>query len=137
MPKELIAGTYIRRYEEMPEGTEIKVFVLAGYKPKALMMVERTIYEIHRLSLQGWRRNGQIAVEMDGWRQHEADWFKAMRGVRLEVSDPGLPGPHNEQAHYIVSESAFDRKIMASVGGRGSKTEIQMYEGTLDISETW
>ena len=99
LPEELIAGTFLRRYEEVPEGTEIKVLVLAGYKPKALMMVERKIYRIHRLSVKGWRRKEQIAIEMDGWRQHEADWFNAMRGVQLEVSDPGLPGPHNEKAH--------------------------------------
>ena len=136
-PKELIAGTFLRRYEEVPEGTEIKVMVLAGYKPNALMMVERKIYEIHRLLVNGWRRRGQIAIEMDGWRQHEAEWFNAMRGVRLEVSDPGLPGPHNEKAHYIVSESSFHRKIVSSVDERGSKTEVQMCEGTVDITETW
>ena len=95
LPEELIAGTFLRRYEEVPEGTEIKVLVLAGYKPKALMMVERKIYRIHRLSVKGWRRKEQIAIEMDGWRQHEADWFNAMRGVQLEVSDPGLPGQGN------------------------------------------
>ena len=137
LPKEMIASTYSRRYEDVPHGTEIKVLVLAGYKPKALMMVERKIYEIHRLSVQGWRRRGQIAVEMESWRQHEADWFNAMRGVRLEVSDPGLPGPHNEKSSYIVSESSFHRKIVKLVDDNGSKTEIQMYEGTLDITETW
>ena len=137
LPKETIASTYPRRYEDVPHGTEIKVLVLAGYKPKALIMVERKIYEIHRLSVQGWRRSGQIAVELDGWRHHEADWFNAMRGVRLEISDPGLPGPHNEKSDYIVSESSFDRKIVKLVGENDSKTEVQIYEGTLDITETW
>ena len=137
LPKELIASTFPRRYEEVPEGTEIKVSVLTGYKPKALMMIEQKIYEIHRISVQGWRRSGQIAVEMDGWRQHEAEWFKAMRGVGVEVSDPGLPGPHNQKAHYIVSKSSFHRKVVRSVGESGSENEIQMYEGTLDIIEKW
>lgn len=135
LPKELIASTFHRRYEDVPEGTEIRILVLAGYKPNALMMVERKIYEIHRLSVRGWRRSGQIAVEMDGWRQHEADWFNAMRGVPLEVSD-GLPDPHNEKSHYIVSESFFKRKIVESVDARGSKTKLQMCEGTLNITET-
>ena len=31
LPKHLIAGTYHRRYEEVPEGSEIKILVLAGY----------------------------------------------------------------------------------------------------------
>ena len=39
-PKDLIAGTYQRRFGEVPQDTEIKVHVLAGYKP-SLMMVER------------------------------------------------------------------------------------------------
>ena len=137
LPKELIAGTARRRYEEMPEGTEIKILVLAGYKPKALMMIERKIYEIHRLSVQGWRRRGHIAVEMDGWRQHEADWFHAMGGAPLEVLDPGWAASHNEKACYVVSKSSFGRKIVTLARQQGGRTEVRIYEGTLDIIETW
>ena len=136
-PKELIASTFTRRYDEVPEGTEIKVYVLAGYKPKALIMVERKIYEIHRLSVQGWRRSGQISVEMDDWRRYEADWFNAMRDIQLEVSDPGTPGPHNEKAQYVVSASNFHKKIVKYVDELGTNTEIHLWEGTLDITETW
>ena len=137
LPKELIAGTYRRRFDEVPDGTEIRVHVLAGYKPKALMLVERKIYEIHRMPVRGWRRIGQIAVEMEGWREHEGAWFTVMRGVKLENSDPGLPGPHNEKSEYIVSETSFHRKIVKSVAQGGKHSELKLYEGTLDISETW
>ena len=136
-PKELIAGTYGRQYKEVPHGSEIKPQVLAGYKPKALMLVERKIYEIHRLSIQGWRRSGLIEVEMEGWRHHEAEWFNAMQGVRVEISDPGLPGPHNEKSDYMGSKSSFGRKIVKVVDENDSKTEIHLYQGTLDIAETW
>ena len=136
-PKNLIAGTYLRRYEEVPQGSEIKLHVLAGYKPKPLMLVERKIYEIHRLSFRGWRRSGQITVEVEGWRHHEADWFNAMRGVTLQVSDPALPGTHNEDSDYIVSESSFIRKIVTKLDNKGSQTETRLYEGTLKITETW
>ena len=135
--QEVIASTYLRRYGEVPHGTEIKVLVLVGYKPKDLMLVERKIYEIHRLLVHGWRRSGQIALEMDGWRQHEADWFKAMRGCRLEIPDTSLPGAQSQKSDYIISETAFHRKMVILVGENGSKTELQMYEGTLDITETW
>ena len=111
--------------------------VLAGYKPKALILVERKIYEIHRMAVRGWRRIGQIAVEMEGWREHEGDWFKAMRGAGLEISDQGLPGPLNEKSNYIVSETSFHRKIVKSVTQDGNHSEMKLYEGTLDISETW
>ena len=137
LPKKMIAGTYLRRYGEVPQGTQISIYVLAGYKPKPLMMVERKIYEVHRLSVHGWRRNGQIVVEMEGWRQHEADWFTAMRGVKLEVSDPGHPGPHNEKSEYVVSKSSFNRKIVKLVDEKGSESEVQLYEGTLDVTENW
>ena len=137
LPTELIAGTYRRRFEEVPDGTEIRVHVMAGYKPKALMMVERKIYEIHRMSVRGWRRSGQLAVEMDGWRKHEADWFTAMRGARLEVSDPGPPGSHNEKSEYIIAKTSFRRKILKSVTQDGKHSELELYEGTLDISEFW
>ena len=137
LPKELIAGTYRRRFDEAPDGTEIRVHVLAGYKPKALMLVERKIYEIHRMPVRGWRRIGQIAAEMEGWREHEGAWFTAMRGVKLEISDPGLPGPHNEKSEHIVSETSFHRKIVKSVAQGGKHSELKLYEGTLDIAETW
>ena len=136
-PKDRIAGTYARQYREVPQDTEIKVLVLAGYKPKPLMLVERKIYQIQRLSVRGWRRSGQIAIEVEGWRNHEADWFNAMRGVRGSISDPGLPGPHNEESDYIISESSFGRKIVKLVDENGSNTEVQLFEGTLDITETW
>ena len=136
-PKELIASTYARRYGEVPEGTELKIHVLAGYKPKPLMLVERKIYQIQRLSVRGWRRLGQIAVELEDWRHYEADWFNAMQGVRVNISDPALPGPHNEESYYIISASSFDRKIMKLVDDNGTNTEVRLFEGTLDIKETW
>lgn len=80
---------------------------------------------------------GGIAVEIDGWRQHEADWFSAMRGVPLEVSDPGWAGPQNDKACYIVSESSFGRKIVTLPREQGGRTEARIYEGTLEITETW
>ena len=136
-PQDLIAGTYLRRYEEVPDDTEIKVLVLVDYKPKALMLVERKIYEIHRLATHGWRQSGQIVVEMDGWRQHEAGWFEAMQGARLEIPDPNVPLSRQRQSDYIISGTAFQRKIVTLVGEDGGKTELKMYEGTLLFRETW
>ena len=137
LPREWIASTYGRRYEEVPSDTEIEIHVLAGYKPKPVLMVERKIYEIHRLTIQGWRRSGQVAVEVDGWRHHEADWFNAMQGAKLHISDPGSPGPHNEETDYVISGSSFDRKIVTLLDEKGGKTEVQLHEGTLDIKESW
>ena len=102
------------------------------------MLVERKIYEIHRLSIQGWRRRGTITVEVDGWRHHEADWFNAMQGVRLEISDPtSLPGLRSEGSGYIVSESSFNPKVVVQFDRRGRKTEVKLHEGKLGITETW
>lgn len=74
---------------------------------------------------------------MEGWRGHEGDWFKAMRGARVEISDPGLPGPHNEKSTYVVSETSFHRDIVKLIAQDGKDGEVQLCEGTLDISETW
>ncbi len=137
LPRKLIASTYDRRYADVPTGSEIKVLVLAGYKPKALMMVERKIYEIQQFLVRGWRRSGQVAVEIDGWRHHEDDWFKAILHAQLQILDPGLPGPHNEKSDYIVSQSSFDRKIVTVLDEKGSETKVSLYEGTLKITETW
>ena len=137
LPRNLIESTYPRRYEQAPPGTEIRVHVLAGYKPMPLMMVERKIYRIHRLSVRGWRRSGQIAVEVEEWRDYEADWFDAMQGVDLQISDPGLPGPHNEKSDYTIAETSFARKLVTQVDDKGGKTETRLHEGTLNIEETW
>ena len=101
------------------------------------MMVERKIYEIQNLSVGGWRRRGLIGVEMDGWRAHEADWFDAMRGVKLRISNPGRPGPHNEETEYSVSDSSFERKIVTVIDHARTTTEHRLLEGTLNITETW
>lgn len=111
--------------------------VLAGYKPKPPLLVERKIYEVHRLSVRGWRRSGRIAVEVNGWRHHEADWFDAMQGVKLRISDPALPGPHNEETDFIVTRTSFDRKMVVVNDEKGRRTEQKLYEGTLDVTETW
>ena len=137
LPLKLIASTYNRRYSEVPTGSEIKVHVLAGYKPNALMMVERKIYEIQQLLVRGWRRSGQVVVEVDGGRHHEGDWFKAILHAQLQISDPGLSGPHNVESDYIVSQSSFDRKIVMVLDEKGNETKVSLYEGTLKIKETW
>ena len=136
LPKKLVTSTYGRRYDQVSPGTEIEADVLAGYKPP-LMLIERKIFEIHRLSVRGWRRSGQIAVEVEGWRGYEAEWFEAMRGAKVHISDPGLPGPHNDKADYIVTKSSFDRKIVTQLDEQGGKSEVKLHHGTLDIAETW
>ena len=136
-PRHVLQSTYRRRYDEVPPGTKLEARVLAGYKPKPLMMVERKIYEVQNLSVGGWRRRGLIGIEVDGWRAHEADWFNAMQGAKLEISDPGRPGPHNEMTQYRVADSSFDRKIVTLVDQAGTTTEHRLFEGTLNITETW
>ena len=137
IPKNLIQGTNIRRYSEVPEDSEIKAYVLAGYKPMPFLLVERKIYEIHRLFVHGWRRQGQIVIELEDWRYHEVDWFMAMRGAPLSISDPGQPGIRNEDSEYLISETSFDQKIVNHLDENSAMTEVRMYEGTLDIKEKW
>ena len=60
-----------------------------------------------------------------------------MRGAKLEISDPGLPGPHNEESEYVITESSFERKIVTLLNERRDETEVRLHEGTLDIKETW
>ena len=74
---------------------------------------------------------------MDGWREYEADWFTAMQGVPLEISDPALPGSQNEESQFTVSESSFERKIVTLETEGGGRTEVKMFQGTLDVAETW
>ena len=136
LPKKLIRSTHSHRYDQVSADAEIQGHVLAGYKPP-LLMIERKLYEIHQLSVRGWRRSGQIAVEVEGWRGHEGEWFEAMKGAKLHISDPGLPGPHNDEDDYVISESSFDRKIVTQHDEQGGESEINLHHGTLDFKETW
>ena len=117
LPKELIASTHGRRYAEVPPDTKIKATVLKGNKPNPLLLVERKIYEVHRLAVRGWRRTGRITVELPLWRRYEADWFSAMQGAKLDIVDPGLSAPHHEEAAYVITESSFDEKVVTLPAG--------------------
>lgn len=135
-PESLIQSTYPRRYSEVEDGTQIRGLVLTGYKPHALMLVERKIYEVRQLSLDGWRRQGQIHVELDGWRVHEEHWFSAMQGVSIEITDPSQPRPTKGET-YRVTKTNFEKKKVSTHHRDGTVKELSLYGGTLDITETW
>ena len=137
LPRELIASTHGRRYAEVPPDTEIKATVLKGNKPNPLLLVERKIYEVHRLAVRGWRRTGRITVELPPSRRYEADFFSAMQGARLDIVDPGLSAPHHEEAEYVITESSFDEKLVMLPTGRQGNAKVPLFEGVLDIRETW
>ena len=137
LPRELIASTHSRQYAEVPPDTEIKGTVLKGNKPNPLLLIERKIYEVHRLAVRGWRRTGRITVELPVSRNYEADWFIAMQGARLDILDPGLSAPHQEEAEYVITKSSFDEKVVMLPAGRQGNSEVPLFEGALDITETW
>ena len=136
LPKRMVQSTYPRRFDEVQSGTELKALLLAGYKPP-LLMVERKIYEVRQMTLHGWRHKGQISIEIEGWRGHEESWFESFKGIEMEISDPGLPGPLSEKTHYTITESSFDKKILTQIDANGRETETRLYDGKLDISEKW
>ncbi len=110
---------------------------MKGNKPKPLLLVERKIYEVHLLTVRGWRRTGRIAVELPHSRSYEADWFSAMRGAKLDISDTGVGQPNLDRAEYTITRSYFDEKlVIVPVGHRGN-SEVPLFEGALDITETW
>ena len=78
--------------------------------------------------------SGRITVEVQDWRHHEADWFAAMQGATLEISDPGRSDVRNEESEYVISKSSFDEKIVKLPDAQVNKAEVRMYVGTLDIT---
>ena len=135
-PESLIQSTCGRQYSEVEDGTEIRALVLTGYKPNPLMLLERKIYEVYRLTIEGWRRRGQIRIELDGWRGHEKHWFSAMLGIDVEISDPNRPR-HTKGDKYKITKTGFERKMVTTHHRDGKTQEVSMYGGTLDITETW
>ena len=135
-PESLIRSTHARRYSEVEDRTQVRALVLTGYKPHALMLIERKIYEVRRLTLDGWRRRGHIHVELDGWRAHEEDWFLAMQSTNVVITDSGQPR-HTKGESYRVTKTNFERKNVSIHHRDGTVKELPMYGGTLDITETW
>ena len=92
-PQSLIRSTHTRRYSEVEDNADFRALILNTYKPNPLMLIERKIYEVQRLTLDGWRHRGQIHIELEGWRAHEQEWFSAMLGIDVEITNPtpGLP----------------------------------------------
>ena len=132
----LIHSTHARRYSEVEDRTQLRALVLRGYKPHALMLIERKIYKIHRLNVDGWRRRGQINIELDRWRTHEEDWFSAMQGVSVQITNLNRP-PKTKGESYRVATTNFEKKNVSIHHRDGTVKELSMYEGTLDITETW
>ena len=133
-PDHLIASTAKRRLEER-EDRELSVHVLAG--PRSVMMIERKLYRVHKLQVHGWRRRGQLVAEMEGWREHEADWFSAMQGLKMSVRTSDTFGRVDE-ADYTITKASFERMIVTILDHKRKKEkQVQLYEGTLGIRERW
>lgn len=133
-PDHLIASTAKRRFDER-EDRELSVYVLAG--PRSVMMIERKLYRVHELQVHGWRRRGQLVAEMEGWREHEAEWFSAMRGLKMTVRSSDTFGRVDE-ADYTITTAAFERLLVTTVDHkRQREKKTHLYEGTLDIRERW
>lgn len=135
-PKPLIQSTFPRRYSEVEGREKLEAILLTGYKPHALMLIERKIYEILRLSVDGWRRRGQIHIEVDGWRGHESEWFAAMNGVGIEIRNSNLP-EQTRSENYRVVKTRFEKKSVSTHHKDGTVRKVSMYGATLDIVETW
>ena len=135
-PQSLIRSTHARRYSEVEDNAEFSALILTTYKPNPLMLIERKIYEVQRLTLDGWRRRGQIHIELEGWRGHEQEWFSAMLGIDVEIANPtpGLPAKGNG---YRVTSTSFDKKSVTIHSPDNAHQEVSMYGGTLDITEIW
>lgn len=135
-PLPLIRSTHARPYSEVEDNAEFRALILTTYKPSPLMLIERKIYQVQRLTLDGWRRRGQIHVELEGWRAHEREWFSAMLGIDVEIanSTPGLP---TKGDNYTVTNTSFEKKSVTIHLPDNAQQEMPMYGGTLDITETW
>ena len=48
-----------------------------------------------------------------------------------------LNAPHHEKAEYVITNSSFDEKVVMLLAGRQGNSEVPLFEGALDISETW
>ena len=136
LPQHLISSTHARRYSEVEEDAEFRALILTAYKPSPLMLVERKIYQVQRLAVEGWRRRGQIHIELEGWRAHEKEWFAAMREIELEIvnATPGLPAKGDG---YRVTSTSFAKKSVTIHGPDNAQPEMFMYGATLNITETW
>lgn len=115
-PRSVINSTYHRLYSDVPRDADLSAWVLTGYHPADLLLIERKIYEIRRFAFHGWRRRGQIDIEVQAWRAHEEDWFAAMNGIDLEVRPHDRPRFRRIGDEYRTNDATFEQKLVTITG---------------------
>ena len=128
---DVVQSTHRRRFSEVDGSTPLRALLLTGYKPH-----ERKIYEVRNVAVFGWQRRGHLELELDGWRDHEQEWFAAMQGLDLEITDHGQPKPPRRGDKYTITHTCFDRKQLTLHHEDGRLEQRPVFHAELQIRET-
>ena len=139
IPRNLIKATEKVIYD--PEKyKDLEIVIITGYAPAGFMgtndkNLPNKLYDIQKLTIEGWRAKAEAIIELSPYRDYEKDWFDAFKGTDVCI-DPAPKDGHtlNTSTEYNmkVIETSFKKKIKII-----ENIEKPVFEGRIFMIETY
>ena len=133
-PKTMAASSTVR-YAHRDRLLGMGIAIWRGMHPQPIMTVNTKAYSV-TLKEGGWRRAVNVYVNV-GAREYEKEWFDAMAGQMVTISDEtGYPDGASISEQLRVEQTAFNPVQTMVIADDGKQTSQLTYEGRLTLLET-
>lgn len=136
-PAGAVEGTAKLRWEARDESGSDTAVLFTGHHPSPVLALWNKLYRVDSVSFgdeEAWRLRARITVNVPLDRDYEAEWFRNMMGRRLETIEMG--NPLKPKRMLTIERVAFGRKVIDLVQDGNVREKRQMFEATLDASES-
>lgn len=136
-PSGAVEGTAKLRWEGRDEGGSGAVVLITGYHPSPVLGLWNKLYRVDSVAFgdeEAWRLRARITVNVPFDRDYEAEWFRNMMGRRLVTMVMG--NPLEPKRVLTIERVSFGRKVIDVVQDGNVREKRQMFEATLDASES-
>ena len=130
-----VQGTWMRTYENRDKNAVMEIHIHTGHVPVPIMMVNTKLYWVDKLEMSGWKKTILAEFEIEKFREHEREWFRAFEDIGGEVRD-GTPLLWNAVYEVEVAKSSFEPKCRQEVQ-QCTGDKILSYSGKLLMHESW
>ena len=131
----MVASSTVR-YADRDRLLGMDIMIVRKIHPQPLMLINKKAYAV-TLKEGGWRRSVNVFVNV-GTREYERDWFNAMPGQIVTISDNfGYPDGAYLSETLRVERATFGKVQTTVIGNDRELTHKVAYEGRLRLRETW
>ena len=136
-PSGTVEGTAKLRWEARDESGIDAVVLITGHHPSPVLGLWNKLYRVDSVVFgdeEAWRMHARITVNIPLSRDYEAEWFRNMMGRGLEIMVMG--NPLKPKRVLTIERVSFGRKVIDVVQDGNVREKRQMFEATLDASES-